>query len=274
MWALAFAGWKRTDRAARGKVVVQREGVHGRGKGPRSRPGRRVRFRRRCCGLDFGIRFACLAPDRNQPMDKVRLALMRSKKTLAECKVAMHLFEKRDESARTLAAKTIIILGRSVTFALQGMSKVEPRFYTWYAPYQQEMKNDPLFRFFKNKRNGIVHETEDIDLSYLSTVTLWDPAPGAIDAVINDGSFIQSVQMDFIENRRYAIVITPDGRREERDVRMRSDKPWWENAEVRSYFLDAPIEFSTLTVIDSCVRYLEYLEAMINDAEKTFGKEP
>jgi|GEM_PF-3408761 len=203
-------------------------------------------------------------------MDKVQQALGRAKKTLSECRYALHLFEKRDETAFTLAAKSIITLGRSVTFALQNMGKEEPRFHAWYGPYQEEMKSNSLFSFFKNKRNAIVHEAADFDMSYLTVVTVWDPAPGAIDAVTADGSLIQSVQMDLIKNRRYAIVTTPNGRREERDVQMSTDKPWWENVEVRSYFMDAPLEFNSLTVVDSCLRYLDYLEAMVDDAERTF----
>ena len=203
-------------------------------------------------------------------MDKVQIALQGARNTLEECRCALPLFERRDESSRRLAAKIIITLGRSVTFALQRMNNEEPRFRAWYAPYVEALKNDPLFKYFKDKRNAIVHAVEDVRMNHLTTVSIYDPAPGAIDAVMSDGASIKCVQMDFMNNRRYAVVIAPDGREEERDIKMRSDKPWWENAEVRSFCADAPAEYASVTMVESCKRYLDFLEQMVADAERHF----
>ncbi len=196
----------------------------------------------------------------------------RARNTVNECKRALLLFEERDETARRLGAKIVITLGRSITFALQRMRNDEPRFRDWYAPYEAELKRDPLFVYFKNKRNAIEHEADDVRMTHLTIYTFYDPAPGAIDAVMSDGSAIKCVEIDFISNRRYARVITPSGREEERDIVMRTDKPWWVNPEVRSFFLDAPVEVTGVTMVDNCIRYITYLDRMVSDAEAFFGK--
>lgn len=204
-------------------------------------------------------------------MDKVRIALKRARNTLEECKSALPLLEQREESARRLAAKGVITFGRSVTLALQTMGNAEPRFKEWYAPYVEELSADPLFSFFKNKRNGIVHETEDIDMTHLRFATFYDPAPGAIDDIVRDGSMIKGVEIDLVKNRRYALVVTPEGKEDERDIQMRTDKPWWESIEVRSFFSDAPAEYASQTMVENCKRYIDYLERMVSEAELVFG---
>lgn len=51
-----------------------------------------------------------------------------------------------------------IVFGRSVTFCLQSEYRHKPDFDSWYLGKQEAMKNDPLFAFFRDKRNYVLKE--------------------------------------------------------------------------------------------------------------------
>jgi hypothetical protein len=117
----------------------------------------------------------------------------------------------------------------------------------------------------------LVHRSGKVDLQHISTVPVHNPKPGAIEALIADGSTIDHMSIDFIHNRRFLVVRTPDGRREERDVPQKREGRWWELVDIQSYFRDAPPEFAGVTVVQSCQQYIGFLEHMLMDAETKFG---
>lgn len=51
-----------------------------------------------------------------------------------------------------------IVFARSVTFCLQREYRCKTNFDRWYSEKQNVMKNDPIFRFFKDKRNYVLKE--------------------------------------------------------------------------------------------------------------------
>lgn len=51
-----------------------------------------------------------------------------------------------------------IVFGRSVTFHLQKEFNARTGFKEWYAQRQEQMASDPLFKFFKERRNYILKE--------------------------------------------------------------------------------------------------------------------
>ena len=51
-----------------------------------------------------------------------------------------------------------IVSARSVTFCLQREYHCKTNFDPWYSEKQEVMKNDPIFRFFKDKRNYVLKE--------------------------------------------------------------------------------------------------------------------
>jgi hypothetical protein len=48
-----------------------------------------------------------------------------------------------------------VVFGRMVTFALQNLRNIAPDFDEWYAPKQEEMRSDPLMRYFWDLRTQI-----------------------------------------------------------------------------------------------------------------------
>ncbi|MGB2841137.1 MAG: hypothetical protein WBC40_01455 [Halobacteriota archaeon] len=51
-----------------------------------------------------------------------------------------------------------IVFARSVTFCLQSEYRHKPDFDRWYLGKQEAMKKDPIFAFFRDKRNYILKE--------------------------------------------------------------------------------------------------------------------
>lgn len=66
--------------------------------------------------------------------------------------------EQRDRRALEYYLEAAIVFGRSVTFHLQKEFRHRTGFETWYAEKRSQMAGDPLFEFFKDKRNYVLKE--------------------------------------------------------------------------------------------------------------------
>lgn len=184
------------------------------------------------------------------------------------CKHALTYFERMDESSRKMGANIIIQSGRAVTYGFETLAEGSPVFRNWYRPHKAQFHASPIFKYFREVRNVLVHRSGKIDLEHVSTVPVYAPKAGAIEALVADGSTIDHMSVDFIRNRRFLVVRTPDGRREERDVPQERDGRLWELLDVKSYFKDAPPEFAGMTVVASCQQYVRFLEQVITEAER------
>lgn len=52
----------------------------------------------------------------------------------------------------------VVVFGRSMTLAMQNLRRHDQEaFDSWYAPWQEEMKGDPLMRYFYALRTLIIH---------------------------------------------------------------------------------------------------------------------
>src|SRR5207245_1206854 len=52
----------------------------------------------------------------------------------------------------------VVVFGRSMTLVMQNLrSHNREAFDSWYAPWQAEMKNDPLMRYFYDLRTMVIH---------------------------------------------------------------------------------------------------------------------
>lgn len=201
----------------------------------------------------------------------IRDALVSAREHLGLCMHALSYFEKLDESYRKMGVSMIIQTGRAITYGFEELSKHSPKFANWYGPHNAHLHSNTIFKYFRELRNIIVHRSGRIDLNHVSVIPVHDPQPGAIEALVADGSTVDHMSIDFIGNRRYLVVRTPDGRMEERDVPQRREGAWWQLVDIRSFFRDAPVEFAGVTVIESCEQYVRFLEQIVADAETTFG---
>ena len=51
--------------------------------------------------------------------------------------------------------RNVVVFGRSVTFVLQNLRSIEPKFEAWYQPYVLKMSSDELMSFLKELRNEV-----------------------------------------------------------------------------------------------------------------------
>ena len=52
--------------------------------------------------------------------------------------------------------RNLVVFGRAITNVLQNLRSTEPDFNTWYGKYMEEMKNDPLMKYFYDLRTKIL----------------------------------------------------------------------------------------------------------------------
>jgi hypothetical protein len=66
--------------------------------------------------------------------------------------------QEADQDRVLLGFLGIVVFGRSMTFVMQNLRKHdEGAFNSWYAPWKEEMKGDPLMRYFCALRTKVVH---------------------------------------------------------------------------------------------------------------------
>jgi hypothetical protein len=63
-----------------------------------------------------------------------------------------------DQNRILLGFLGVVVFGRSMTLVMQNLrSHDREAFDSWYAPWQKEMKNDPLMRYFYVLRTMVIH---------------------------------------------------------------------------------------------------------------------
>jgi hypothetical protein len=68
-----------------------------------------------------------------------------------------------DPIKRKAGLMNILVWGRAVTNTLQRIRGIDSGFDEWYAPWQKEMSNDPLLRYFYKMRSKVLKEGEDVE---------------------------------------------------------------------------------------------------------------
>lgn len=65
---------------------------------------------------------------------------------------------KADPKRRHTGLRNLVVFGRAVTNVLQNLRSVEPGFDSWYGPVAEELKADPLMKFFYELRTLILKQ--------------------------------------------------------------------------------------------------------------------
>jgi hypothetical protein len=86
--------------------------------------------------------------------------LNKTRETLAQTQLGLADFlNKKAPQRRQAGLHNVIVFGRSVTLVLQNMRTIdESGFNEWYTPFQKEMADDDLLKFFKDLRNEVLKE--------------------------------------------------------------------------------------------------------------------
>jgi hypothetical protein len=169
----------------------------------------------------------------------------------------------------------LAVWGRSVTFVLQNLRSAvrEEVFDEWYAPYQQEMREDDLMRYFKELRNevekqgtlggvGVAVDITSLSSADLQTLTQHRP-PGARGFFIGDQHGGSGWEVEL-----------PDGTIENYYVTLTDEL----NARIQARFFaqDPSTEHRGEQLTDTSVEaladhYVTYLGRLVDAAKQRFG---
>ena len=83
--------------------------------------------------------------------------LRRAQETLETAKFGLEVFKSNLER-RMAGLRNLVVFGRAVTNVLQNLRSTESDFDEWYALFKEEMKRDPLMRYFYELRSTILKE--------------------------------------------------------------------------------------------------------------------
>ncbi|WLG31936.1 hypothetical protein PSH85_16365 [Pseudomonas simiae] len=85
------------------------------------------------------------------------LAIKRAEQVLDTAYFGLKVLRAGDPSERSAGLRNVLVFGRSVTFVIQNLKSIvgEARFDGWYSPLQDQMRTDPLMRYFVEARNNL-----------------------------------------------------------------------------------------------------------------------
>jgi len=155
-----------------------------------------------------------------------------------------------------------VVFGRTVTFVLQNLRGVAADFDEWYKPIQDEMRADPLMKYFVELRNSIEKSTGGATGSAAHIISLgakdwarFEPRPpNAVGQFINDkaGGSGWEVQQPDGSIEKYYIDMPPTV------------------VKTFVHLPDAPDEFRGILSADLVEMYLQKLETVAANARKRF----
>jgi hypothetical protein len=159
--------------------------------------------------------------------------------------------------------RNLVVFGRAVTNVLQKLRSTEPDFDTWYKPFQEEMKNDPLMKHFYKIRSEILKEGKlkvyrrvSFTFSEKNMARFGAPPKGWTSFFVADqyGGSGWKVKL-------------PDGTIEKFYVSMPSDI-----CEITTYFYEPPQEHLGTNLNDTSIEnlssyYYEYLKSLVEKAK-------
>ncbi len=187
--------------------------------------------------------------------------------TLDSARLGLEGLKSPDPRRRMAGLRNVIVWGRAVTSVLQTLRGTGKHFDDWYAPYVAEMRADPAMRAMYELRSRVLKEG---DLPVHSSMTftgnpgeimrrVGPPPPGAKGFFIGDrigGSGWEVALADGTTEKFYVEIPPIAG----------------VSIEMKVHLSDAPDEVKNMAIEQLCERYLTYLEGVVDDARRRFGR--
>lgn len=205
----------------------------------------------------------------NVPHQSSKDILRRVRETLETAQHGL-LDMKRDPARRQSGLRNLVVFGRAVTNVLQNLRSTEKSFDEWYQRYVEEMKADPLMKFFYELRTRIL-KRGDLAVGNYAHINKFElprdfakfgpPPKNAKGFFIGDQSggagWEVEVQQGVVE--KYYVGLPGDV------------------GVAGLYFHDAPglndaSSPSDKDVVTLSEKYVRYLEGLVTAAEKAFAK--
>lgn len=178
-----------------------------------------------------------------------------------------------DRQAFGYFLEAAIVYGRSVTFHLQKEFSGHSLFDDWYRQKQEEMRKDPLFQFFLEKRNFILKEgpvpvTKTIAVNISATV----PISSFLEMrVIRGRPWYKRGLKTLSEDLRVPLLKKYQRWKYERELsRQRYKRNEQKHSEVREILHFEEPEWRNRPAMDLVREYLQKLATVVNDAEMRF----
>ena len=191
-----------------------------------------------------------------------------AEETLKTAKQGLEDLIKGPPERKLSGLRNLIVFGRAVTNILQNLRSIEPDFDAWYEKYREEMRNDPLMRYFYELRSKILKEglLETSTHTYMrqlripEDLTRFGPLPpNAKEFFIGDnlGGSGWEIQL-------------PDGSIEKYYVELPADI-----GSVSLHFLDPPKyhlgrEIKDTSIPNLAKMYIDYLQQLVMAAKERF----
>ena len=196
--------------------------------------------------------------------------LIEAMQTLETTQFGLRAMQRGGPSDLMPGFRNVAVFGRAVTNVLQNLRSTEPDFDDWYAPYVEEMKQDPLLRRFYELRTQIlkVGTVSTRASTYISSFEfprdmsrLGPPPPGATTFFIGDSAGGSGWE-----------VPRPDGTTEKYYVELPIDigSTSIHLSDPPEKHLGEPVRSSN--IVSLSVAYVHYLEGLLAAARKRFDR--
>ena len=198
---------------------------------------------------------------------KIADVLQKTRATLRRVELALDNFPNAPDRERQVAAMhNVVRTGRSVTFVLQNMQNMAPGFHAWYMPWQEEMRKDPLLRYFKDLRNKIEKQGREgvVNITHINSFNTsrdMPPAPpGSVSFFIGDENGGNGWEVQLEDGTTQKIYI---------ELPESIGRSWFAFEDLPDEHLGSPIVEDTLEGVSRL--YVQYLRRLVEAAEKEFG---
>jgi hypothetical protein len=206
-------------------------------------------------------------PPSTEDAAKIAHVLQRTRATLRRVELALDSFPKTPDRERQVAAMhNVVMTGRAVTFVLQNMQHVAPNFHSWYKPWQDEMRKDPLLWYFKDLRNEIEKQGREgvVNITHINSFDgsrdMPPAPPGAVGFFMGDENGGNGWEVQLEDGTTQKIYI---------ELPESIGRSWFAFEGLPDEHLDSPITEDTLESVSQL--YVNYLQRLVNAAEEQFS---
>ena len=172
-----------------------------------------------------------------------------------------------DPRARIAGLRNVVVFGWAVTNVLQNLRSTEPEFDAWYQPHVEQMRQDPLLKYFYDLRSQILKQGS---VAVSSSMTLsgnpmdimkrFKAPPRAKGFFIGDNFGGSGWEVE-----------TEDGGTEKYYVTIPGDIPSVK-IDVNIHLVGLPKEHERTPAPDVCKAYLDRLSGLVAEARARFER--
>lgn len=185
---------------------------------------------------------------------------------LGTAKAGVDMLHATDPSQRKLGIRNLAVFGRAITNVLQQLRSFSSDFDSWYEPWVERMKNDPIVSHFYKIRSEILKEGK---LSTNVSTQLRSFNPVALMAVVPKPPGATSFFIGDTNGGSGWEVPSSTGEILNFYVDLPKDLPGID-IEVSMHFADASPEIEAANIVDLSDHYYEELRQICEDAKHKF----